>query len=218
MRGSVFFCWLLLASSWVAGSAVNLPEGPLADLKFYAGTEALDPTEAWSMDGDELVCAGAPQGYLVLREVAGDYELSFEWRWDEPEGGNSGLLIHAVAGTSGFRTWPTCVEVQLKVGMAGDLYAIGQLVGFHGEGKVFVAPGVPVVRLSRSADAEKPASEWNAMRVVAREDEVDVYVNGQPVNRIHGVRPRLGAIALQSEGAPIRFRDITLRSLENAGQ
>ncbi|MGE9296502.1 MAG: 3-keto-disaccharide hydrolase [Puniceicoccales bacterium] len=193
--------------------AESLPNQPIEKLRFFDGSDLLTTTDAWSVEGDELVCSGAPYGYLVLSEKVQDYELSFEWTWDSAEGGNSGLLLHAIVGTSGFQTWPSCIEVQLQSGMAGDIFSIGQLVGFHGEGTVYVAPGAPVARLSRQGGKEKAADMWNAMKVVAKKDSLEVYLNGDLVNSITGVRPFFGAIALQSEGTPIRFRNITLTSL-----
>lgn len=185
----------------------------LAELKFYDGETLLTATDAWSTSTDGLNCQGTPKGYLMLEELASNYELSLEWRWETDEGGNSGLLLHAVEGTSGFRTWPSSIEVQLKKGMAGDIYAIGQLVGFRGEGSVFVVPGVPVVRMDRRSDAEQSPTEWNRLRVIARDDTISVYINGELVNEVFGVKPKFGGIALQSEGAPIQFRHINLKEL-----
>lgn len=187
-----------------------LLHGPISDLAFYDGEQRLDATEAWSAENGELICQGAPRGYLVVAEDIGDYTLTFEWKWDNEEGGNSGVLIHALPGTSGFRTWASSIEVQLQKDMAGDIYAIGQLPGFTGEGAIFVAPGVPVVRLDRKTTAEKAIGEWNKMEIIAQGATVVVKVNDQIVNEIASVKPSRGAIALQSEGAPIRFRNLML--------
>ncbi len=206
---------LFLATTLLAGlghaATTTLPDKPIADLAFYDGETALNGADAWKVEGDELVCSGAPRGYLVLTEDIGDYTLSFEWKWDNEEGGNSGVLLHALPATSGFRTWPSSVEVQLQHGMAGDFYAIGQLPGFVGEGSMFVAPGVPVTRLDRKQTNEKPIGEWNAMELRAEGDVITVIVNGETVNEITKVKPAKGAIALQSEGSPIRFRKIELK-------
>lgn len=201
---------LILCSSALEGKAVLLPEGNVKDLAFYDGEKALDSTGTWEFQNGELVCSGSPRGYLILAEAVSDYTLSFEWKWDGDEGGNSGVLVHAVPASSGFRTWPSSIEVQLQSQMAGDIYAIGQLPGFTGEGSVFVAPGVPVTRLDRQTTAENPIGEWNKMEIVASGATLVVKVNGQLVNEIARVKPSAGAIALQSEGAPIRFRKLVL--------
>ncbi|WP_309400093.1 3-keto-disaccharide hydrolase [Cerasicoccus maritimus] len=189
----------------------TLPQGPLVELSFYDGEKQLDSGHAWTIEAGELVCSGKPRGYLILAENVSDYTLTLEWKWDSETGGNSGVLLHALPATSGFRTWPSSIEVQLQHGMAGDIYAIGQLPGFVGEGSMFVAPGVPVTRLDRKETADKPVGEWNTLEVIAQGAEMTVIVNGQTVNQISKVEPSKGAIALQSEGAPVRFRNIQLK-------
>lgn len=201
---------LMLTALPMLAYAQILPQKPVAELAFFDGETPLNSSDAWSLDGEELVCTGKPRGYLVIADDVADFTLSLEWKWDNAEGGNSGVLIHALPGTSGFRTWASSIEVQLQKEMAGDIYAIGQLPGFVGEGSIFVAPGVPVVRLDRQATNEKPVGEWNQMEIICHGDEVTILVNGETVNAIKQVKPNRGAIALQSEGAPIRFRNIKL--------
>ncbi len=162
------------------------------------------------MEGEELVCSGAPRGYLVIAENVSDFTLSLEWKWEGVEGGNSGILVHALPGSSGFRTWPSSIEIQLQHGMAGDIYAIGQLPGFSGSGSVFVAPGVPVTRLDRKTTVDKEVGDWNSIKITSQSGELTVVVNGETVNHITHVHPSQGAIALQSEDTPIRFRNIVL--------
>ncbi|MFB9900025.1 3-keto-disaccharide hydrolase [Cerasicoccus arenae] len=194
----------------MTAASTTLPHHPVHTHAFYDGETPLKAADAWTLEEGELSCDGEPRGYLVLAENESDYTLTFEWKWESEKGGNGGILIHALPATSGFRTWPSCIEIQLQSGMAGDIYAIGQLPGFVGEGPMFVAPGVAVVRLDRKADGEKPIGEWNTMEIIASGDELTVKVNGQLVNHITKVNPQQGAIALQSDGSPIRFRNIEL--------
>lgn len=60
------------------------------------------------------------------------------------------------------------------------------------------------------ADAERP-NEWNEMVIYAVDDEMQIYVNGKFVNRIYGLKQTSGKIQLQSEGAEIFFRKVTIR-------
>ena len=60
--------------------------------------------------------------------------------------------------------------------------------------------------------SEKPLGEWNKMEITCRGDEVTVKVNGELVNHATKLSQSKGAIALQSEGTPIEFRDIKLRN------
>ncbi len=49
---------------------------------------------------------------------------------------------------------------------------------------------------------------------VCRNDTVEVTVNGVFQNRIDGVDVQSGCIGLQSEGAPIQFRNVVLHPLD----
>jgi hypothetical protein len=60
---------------------------------------------------------------------------------------------------------------------------------------------------------EKPLGEWNHMEITCRGDEVLVKVNGKLVNHAAKVSQTKGAIALQSEGTPIEYRNIRLKKL-----
>jgi hypothetical protein len=51
------------------------------------------------------------------------------------------------------------------------------------------------------------------MEITCRGDEVLVKVNGKLVNHATNVSQTQGAIALQSEGTPIEFRNIRLHEL-----
>lgn len=59
-------------------------------------------------------------------------------------------------------------------------------------------------------DIEKPVGEWNTMEVVAFQDKVDIYLNGQLVNQAFDVRPSKGRIQIQSEGAEMYVRKVEL--------
>ena len=59
-------------------------------------------------------------------------------------------------------------------------------------------------------DAASP-KEWNQLVIYAVGDEMRVYVNGKYVNRIYGLKQTGGKIQLQSEGAEIFFRRVTIR-------
>jgi hypothetical protein len=68
--------------------------------------------------------------------------------------------------------------------------------------------------LNLTDDSEKPAGEWNKMEITARGDELIVHVNGELVNHATKCSVTRGAITLQSEGAPVQFRNIYLTPLE----
>ena len=59
-------------------------------------------------------------------------------------------------------------------------------------------------------DVEKE-NDWNELVIYAIGDEMRIYLNGKFVNRIYGLKQTEGKIQLQSEGAEILFRRVTLR-------
>jgi hypothetical protein len=51
------------------------------------------------------------------------------------------------------------------------------------------------------------------MEITCRGNEIDVKVNGYLVNQAKSLSQQRGAIALQSEGTPIEYRNIKLTKL-----
>jgi hypothetical protein len=161
--------------------------------------------EVWSVADNVLICRGLPVGYLVTeRTDFDDFTLSLEWRWPK-EGGNSGVLVFSsTPGTLGI--WPKSLEVQLGSGDAGDFWVIGSTI---------TIPDAATRRQDRrhlnlTDDSEKPLGQWNTMTIQSHGGDITVTVNGQLVNRASDCSERRGAIALQSEGTEIHFRNIRL--------
>jgi hypothetical protein len=165
--------------------------------------------DVWSVRDGLLVCKGEPAGYLLTKKNDFEnYMLTLEWRWPE-KGGNNGVLVH-VTEPGALGVWPKSLEVQLGSGNAGDFWVIGTTIDVENiekrrEGRR---------HFNLTDDSEKPIGEWNQMEITCRGDEVIVKVNGDLVNHATNVSQTRGAIALQSEGTPIEFRNIELRQLD----
>ena len=67
--------------------------------------------------------------------------------------------------------------------------------------------------LNLTDGSEKPLGEWNAMEITCQGNEVIVKVNGDLVNHATNCNVTRGAICLQSEGAPIHYRNVKLTPL-----
>ncbi len=165
--------------------------------------------DVWSVSDGVLHCKGKPVGYLKTLEEYENYVLDVEWRWPEgSEPGNNGVLVHtSTPGAIGI--WPKSIEVQLQHGAAGDFWIIGtelQVTDIENRRQ-----GRRHLRLVN--DVEKPLGEWNHMEITCRGDEVLVKVNGVQVNHATACNVTRGTISLQSEGAPIEYRNIRLRPL-----
>lgn len=171
-----------------------------------------DPAETWSVVDGVLKCTGQPVGYIRTEKEYSDYVLTLEWRWPEgSKGGNNGVLVHtSKPGALGI--WPRSIEVQLFTGNAGDFWVIPEDVTVKIPDQAKRQQGRR--HLNLNDDAEKPIGEWNTMEVTCKGDTIRVKVNGKLVNEGTECSETKGAICLQSEGAPIEFRNIRIRPVE----
>jgi hypothetical protein len=71
-----------------------------------------------------------------------------------------------------------------------------------------------VARFRNKNEIEKPHGEWNLVKIVAQNDKIDVYLNGQLVNQAKNVTPKKGRIQIQSEGAEFFYKRVDLIPLE----
>ena len=59
----------------------------------------------------------------------------------------------------------------------------------------------------------KVIGEWNHYYVRAINGEVRLWVNGEEVSGGTNIRPATGYLCLESEGAPVEFRELRIREL-----
>ena len=174
--------------------------------------EDVDPATVWSAKDGVLSCTGKPSGYIKTDRQFENYKLSVQWRWTGKPG-NNGVLVHATTPNA-LNVWPKCQEVQLAHENAGDFWVIGSEITTPLEG----VPGYEkMVRgrrhLNFNDGAEKPVGEWNEMTVICRGDTITVLVNGTVVNYGYDSSETKGSVCLQSEGAPIEYKEIVLTPL-----
>ncbi len=164
--------------------------------------------DTWSIADGVLRCMGRPVGYMRTETSYADYHLHVEWRWPAAPG-NNGVLVH-MSGQD--VVWPRSLECQLASGSAGDFWVIG---GFehaeHAKGGQRVQ-GRRVVKLHDSS--ERPLGEWNQYDILCKDDWVVVLVNGVLQNVATQCSDKSGKICLQSEGAPIEYRNVWIEPLE----
>lgn len=168
-----------------------------------------EPKDTWSVADGILKCTGKPAGYIRTDDEFEDYVLTLDWRWPEgTEGGNNGVLVHT-STPNALGIWPRSIEVQLFKDNAGDFWVIGtELKVPNPEGRV---EGRRHKNLTDGS--EKPIGEWNTFEITCKGDTITVKVNGVLVNEATDCNVTKGAIGLQSEGAPIEYRDIVLTPL-----
>ncbi len=188
------------------------------DYDVTGGYTAAEPT--WFVTNGLIRSTGTPFGYLrTKRADFTDFKFKVDYRWwRETPKPNSGIFVRLTEETGSFI--PVCFENQLCRGNAGDV------MGLAGAEVLGVEPATPRMATDalsgirkmfrQSAEAEKPFGEWNTLEVDVIGDMIVNRLNGVEMNRVKGILPRKGAIALQSEGGAIEFRNLTLETLDCA--
>jgi hypothetical protein len=177
---------------------------------FDTNKEGVAMEDVWSVDANGVLnCVGRPAGALrTKQDDYSDYVLTVEWRWPE-KGGNNGVLVHATTSQA-LGVWPKSIEVQLASENAGDFWVIGTELDVENEAERQTGRR----HLNLTDGSEKPLGEWNQMEITCRGEEVIVKVNGDLVNHATNCNVTKGGICLQSEGTPIQFRNVEIRSLK----
>ena len=205
-----FFALLFLAIALNAGCGSLSREQTLYNGKnlenweLYCNDPQADPTQTWHIKGDILHCTGVPTGFIRTRQEYRDYYLHLEWRWAQ-QPGNSGILLHT---TSEDKIWPTCIEAQLMADNAGDFWLIGGPDIDQRKAGGERVRGKRVVKMMPSN--EKEPGQWNHYDIYCLDGTIKLYINGQLQNVATNATVQSGKIALQSEGKPIEFRNITI--------
>lgn len=163
----------------------------------------VNPDQVWSIRDGDIYCKGNPYGYMRTKRSYANYALHAEWRW--PEGaGNSGVFVDMQEPD---KVWPTLLECQLQSGHAGDFVAFTG-ISFN----ELSGPDARVVA-KKSESSEHPIGEWNSYDIQVQGNTVKVYVNGVFQNEATGLNYSSGKICLQSEGAPVEFRNVYVEPL-----
>ena len=184
----------------------------------------------FSVKDGVLDTSGKPSGYIATRRSYKNYKLHVEWRWvpDPPgskrRGRNSGVLIH-MSGED--KVWPKSIECQLMSGNAADFFVIdGTSFKEHAAiiAKAVAAAGDDEAKKAKAsggrrvpkqgASNEKPLGEWNSYDIVVKGDSIIPSVNGEQRNKATGCSVTEGKICLQSEGAPIQFRNVYIEPVK----
>jgi hypothetical protein len=161
---------------------------------------------------------GAPICELRTERMYENFVVELEYKHLEA-GGNAGLFVWADALPAKGQPFLRAIEVQILDGHETENYTShGDVFAIHG---ATMTPNRPHPEgWARSLPSERrarPAGEWNHYRVTARDGRVTLAVNGKEVSGGHQISPRRGYIALESEGAPVVFRNLRLQELASTG-
>ena len=156
-----------------------------------------DPA-SWKAEGGVFQCNGTPNGYLCTKKSYSNYVLTLEFRYPE-QAGNSGVF-HYISGEH--KVWPACVEVQGLYQRLAQIFPLGGAEGPRSDGDE-----------EARTRARKPHIEWNHLKITSQDGVIGAKLNGVFIGQSGPYPVRQGPIGLQSEGAPVHFRNIEIREL-----
>ena len=163
-----------------------------------------------------------------------------KWPPKENAARDSGILYYAVGepGAADNKAWMRSLECQVQEHDTGDFWGVGgtgvdvaaDVTGEGKERRAVYRKGAPMTsvggearRAIKSLDNEKPSGEWNTVEVLCLRGTCVHAVNGK-VNMVltNPLQPgpigsmvplTKGRIQIQSEGAEVFYRNITVRPI-----
>jgi putative membrane-bound dehydrogenase-like protein len=186
--------------------------------------------DTWKWEQGHAWCTGSPTGVIRYRKPLTNFEFSCEWM-HKKKGGNSGVFVWATPQSinrlmAGKGALPHGIEVQVLDLGYKEIYEAqykkkGDWFSSHGDvfpvGPIKMRPFPPVAPNGRrsfpSKERSKGINHWNHYYIRAIDGEVRLWVNGEEVSGGEGISPAAGYLCLESEGAPIEFKDMRLRVL-----
>ncbi len=187
--------------------------------------------DTWTWKDGHAWCTGKPVGVIRSRKPMKNLELVCEWMHKE-DGGNSGVFLWASQNSidqlaAGEGRLPHGIEVQVldlgyeKKYLAGAKNRVADWFTSHGDvfptGPATMKPFPPVApngkRSFPSKNLTKGINQWNHYYIRAINGEVRLWVNGEEVSGGNECDPAEGYLCLESEGAPVEFRNIRIREL-----
>jgi hypothetical protein len=174
--------------------------------------------ETWGVKDGVLTCTGAPIGAMRTEKQYENFIFECEWRHLK-SGGNAGVFVWASP-----ISWPgvpflRAIEVQVLD------HGFGNTESHTTHGDVFPIHGSTMVPFGRhkgmrsfpSEERSKASPEWNFYHVEAKDGVLRLSVNGKEVSGGENCNWRKGYLALESEGAPVEWRNLRVKELPPSG-
>ena len=177
--------------------------------------------ETWSVRDGMIHCTGRPTGALRTTRQYENFILELDWR-HLSSGGNSGVFIWGTPIAAPGVPFLRGIEVQV---LDHGYNSPGKNEWYTTHGDVFPIHGATMKPFGRhngmrsfpSEERSKGTPEWNHYRIVGSNGVLRLEVNGKEVSGGEACNYRKGYLALESEGAPVEFRDLHLRELTASG-
>jgi hypothetical protein len=177
--------------------------------------------ETWTVRDGTIHCTGHPTGALRTDRQFENFILELEWR-HLTSGGNSGVFIWGTPIAAPGVPFLRGIEVQV---LDHGFNIPGKNEWYTTHGDVFPIHGASMTPFGRhngqrsfpSEERSKGSPEWNHYRIVATNGVLRLSVNGTEVSGGRDCNYRKGYLALESEGAPVEFRNVRIRELPPGG-
>ena len=185
--------------------------------------------DTWSWKDGVAHCTGKPTGVARTKKQYTNFELVAQWQHLQ-SGGNSGFFVWSPeAALKNLKPgeYPRAgVEVQvLDHGFTqqyekstgkkadwfttnGDIFPVGTA-----RMKPFPPTSPNGERSFPKKNLSKGVGQWNHYYVRGINGEIRLWVNGEEVSGGTECNPRSGYLCLESEGAPIEFKELRVREL-----
>ncbi|HEU5396878.1 MAG TPA: DUF1080 domain-containing protein [Verrucomicrobiae bacterium] len=220
MISRIFFALLalLFSTRLVAASGAESPK----EIELFNGTnfdgftfcmkDYVDPARTWSVTDGVIHCTGSPSGYLRSNQTFSNDAVTVVWRFVKvaPKKDNTGVLVYLQPPD---KVWPVCIQNQGKSGRQGDFFVMSgaECKEHRALGKDANTP----VAFKGPAN-ENPVGDWNTNVTLCAGPDVKAVINGKPMNEITGCTISSGAVGIQSEGAEIEIKRISISPLPAA--
>lgn len=183
--------------------------------------------ETWGVKDGAITCTGKPTGAMRTEKQYENFIMECEWR-HLTSGGNSGVFIWGTPISAPGVPFLRGIEVQVldqgfaeayekRTGKKSDWFTVhGDVFPIHGATMVPIGPHNGQ-RSFPTEERSKRSPEWNHYRIVCNAGSIRLSVNGKEVSGGDECVYRKGYLALESEGAPVEFRNLRIKELPPTG-
>jgi hypothetical protein len=185
--------------------------------------------DTWSWKDGIVHCTGKPIGVARTKKQYTNFEMVAQWQHLQ-SGGNSGIFVWTAASAlenlkpgklplRGFeiqvldhgyiQQWEKATgKKATSFTTNGDVFSVGS---------AHIKPFPPVSPVGERSFPRKHLSrginQWKHYYVRCINGEIRLWVNGEEVSGGNNCDPRTGYLCLESEGAPVEFKELHIREL-----
>ena len=200
---------LVLGCLLSGGAALAQPAGPATPLfngRNLDGWEIVNGGRFTVEDGVLKVNRGT--GWLRSRDTFGDFVLTMEFRFLEPEAPSGIFVRTGPTSNDDENGWPNKgYQVQCMDTVTGD-FPLGQLMPY----------GAPPFEHEFDSEAlqraYRPTGEWHTYEITAQGENLWVRLNGELITTGTSIKQLTGHIGIQAEHGLLEFRRIEVATQE----